>query len=106
MARCLDSLMSQNVESEQFEVLVVDNNSSDGTPELVERYIRLGVGFRYVLEPVQGLSQARNRGASAARAPYLTYIDDDARAPCVFVRCLFGIIDTHQPDIIGGPIYP
>src|SRR5262245_66572399 len=51
-----------------FEVLIVDNNSTDDTRNLVERYIARGQGnVRYVFEGVQGKSHALNRGLQAAQ---------------------------------------
>lgn len=104
--RCLESLVNQDADPSRFEVLVVDNNSYDGTAAHIARWLHAQPNFRYVLEPVQGLSVARNRGAREARAPYLTYVDDDALVPAAFVTRLCEVINRHDPDIIGGPIFP
>ena len=61
-----------------IEVLVVDNNSTDGTRQLVERYCaRYPRAIRYVFERRQGLSHARNTAIACARAPILAFADDD-----------------------------
>jgi len=103
---CLESLRDQDVERSQFEVIVVDNNSTDGTGEQVARYLGGQPQVRYVFEPIQGLSYARNRGAGEADAPYLTYIDDDTTVPRDFVKSVLEVIASHAPDIVGGPIFP
>lgn len=89
-----------------FEVIVVDNNSVDGTAELASRYSRRHRNFRYVFEKNQGLSHARNRGYSESKGEYLAYLDDDAKAPPEYLSTALEVIRSHDPDIFGGPVYP
>jgi glycosyltransferase involved in cell wall biosynthesis len=73
----IDSLLQQDCTD--YEILVVDNASSDRTHDVVAD--RLGDRrLRYIFEPALGLSIARNRGAHEAQAPILAYLDDDAVA--------------------------
>jgi GT2 family glycosyltransferase len=60
-----------------FEVLVVDNNSTDDTREVVEKLTQRFPSLRYVVEKKQGLSHARNRALEEARGEIVAYIDDD-----------------------------
>ena len=61
------------------DVVVVDNASTDGTPEVLRALAaRLPRAFRVVVEPQLGLSVARNRGLAEARGPIVAYLDDDA----------------------------
>src|SRR5215210_5851666 len=78
----IDSLFSQTIDKNRFEVIVVDNNSIDNTGDLVQDYINCHPGFRlkYLTESKQGASFARNTGASFARSPFLCFMDDDAVA--------------------------
>jgi glycosyltransferase involved in cell wall biosynthesis len=62
-----------------WEVLVVDNNSSDGTREVVEGFCSRYPGrFRYLFEPQQGKSHALNAGIRATQSEILVFADDDA----------------------------
>jgi glycosyltransferase involved in cell wall biosynthesis len=62
----------------EWEVVVVDNNSRDQTREVVEDFCRrYPCRFRYVFEPNQGLSHARNAGIREARGGVLAFMDDD-----------------------------
>ena len=79
LQRCIDSLRNQTLDPLNYEILVVDNGSIDGTEQLCERYEDV-VNFRYIHEPVLGLSQARNRGLQEASGDFIGYIDDDAAA--------------------------
>jgi glycosyltransferase involved in cell wall biosynthesis len=65
----------------EWRVLVVDNNSTDDTADVVERHQRLGLipGLTRVFEPVQGLTQARLRGVRSTDAPWVAFVDDDCR---------------------------
>ncbi len=75
--RCLRSLKEQTCGD--FEAVVVDDGSSDGTGELVEEFIRdSGDGrFSLVRSPGQGASAARNAGASNTQGRWLSFLDAD-----------------------------
>ena len=76
---CLDSLLK--VQSQHFikEILVVDNNSTDNTKELVARFQQQSNLISYVFEPKQGLSNARNTGVDRSSSEWLLFLDDDAK---------------------------
>jgi glycosyltransferase involved in cell wall biosynthesis len=104
---CLQGLRESLVRSpEPVEILVVDNNSDDQTPEMVSRMARSLSKLRYVHEPRQGLSYARNRGCDEAQGAYLAYCDDDSLAPPDYLHAVIGVIHAYAPDIFGGPVYP
>src|SRR5690348_3828740 len=76
----LDSALAQESGGVRYEVIVVDNNSTDQTREVVERRINEGhANLRYVFEPKQGVSHARNTGVANAAAPVVAFADDDVR---------------------------
>lgn len=103
---CLESLVEQMNPPDNFEVIVVDNNSEDGTAELVDRYVKEYDFFKYVLETDQGLSYARNRGCREALGEYLVYLDDDAKATKKYIHAVGWTLNKHKPDLMGGPIHP
>lgn len=71
----LASVLSPRLE---WEVLVVDNNSKDDTPAVIEGFSSRFPGrLRYLFEPKQGLSNARNAGINAARGRVIAFTDDD-----------------------------
>ena len=77
----LESVVGQSFDSQRWECVVVDNNSSDSTRERIEAFVRdhATQNFRYVFEPEQGLSAARNAGIRASRGEIIAFIDDDER---------------------------
>lgn len=80
LRKCLLSIVNQSASSDEFEVVVVDNNSSDNTAEVIAAFTEKHDNFRGVLEKKLGLSCARNRGLNEAFGGYVAYIDDDAEA--------------------------
>ncbi len=71
---CLDAVM-RNLAGQANEIIVVDNNSSDGTRQVVERY----PGVTYLFEPRKGITRARQRGYRAATGDIIAYIDADTQ---------------------------
>ncbi len=105
----LDSLYKQTTSLSDFEVMLVDNNSTDGTPEVYKswREIHPEGNFQYLTEHQQGASYARNTGAAHAKTGWLCFIDDDAVAFPDFVANI--IKHTQEkPTIVGfgGKIIP
>lgn len=107
----LDSLLNRhNSDDLPFELLVIDNNSSDHTPEIVQNYKNSGNEdcnvVQYVKETKQGLTHARNRGIREARAPYIVFLDDDIEASETLVPTWISFFEEH-PDVIaaGGKIH-
>lgn len=69
-----------NVSDLDWEILVIDNNSTDDTAQLVEQYQAKWpqhIPLRYILETCQGAGHARNRGMREARSPVVGFLDDD-----------------------------
>ena len=80
LIQALTSLAQSNVHSPmQWEILVVDNNSNDGTNRVVETFIKeWNAQFRYFFEPRQGKGYALNTGVCAAKGDVIAFTDDDA----------------------------
>lgn len=106
----LTSLLGHNYSSDNFEILIVDNNSTDHTEEISKKYSdqseRKTPVIRYVKEKIQGLSQARNRGIEEAQSKNMVFVDDDIRAPGQFIPSWLSFF-KNQPEIeaAGGRIH-
>lgn len=109
LRRCLAALVSQSAPAMSYEVLVVDNKSTDTTAEDVAQVMACHANVRYVLEDRQGLSHARNRGLRETASPWVAYVDDDGEVFRDFVEQVIEAI-KHEPfDAFGGlylPKYP
>ena len=100
LARALASLQQLDFAHERYEVVVVDNNCTDATPQVTQQF-----GARYVKEPRLSFTVARRTGAEAARGKYLIYIDDDVTVEPQWLRAI--VVAFEQDDKVGmvaGPI--
>ncbi|MCB0063270.1 MAG: glycosyltransferase [Caldilineaceae bacterium] len=102
----LQTLCAQTVAFTQYEVIVVDNGSTDQTKTVTVAFTTRYPQVRYCFEPRQGLSHARNRGWQEAKGDYVAYIDDDCKAPPDWLAVAQEIIETVAPVEFGGPHYP
>ena len=109
LALCIESLNQINFRKEDFEVLVVDNNSTDNTAELCAQIPGLypQLNFKYVVEKQQGVGHTRTRCAMEAQGEIVAYIDDDCLADLNWLQYIAGFYAEH-PDAMstGGKIIP
>jgi glucosyl-dolichyl phosphate glucuronosyltransferase len=90
-----------------WEVIVVDNNSSDGTRQVVEEAARaFPVELRYLFEARQGRSPALNAGIRAARGEIIATTDDDVRVPADWLTAAARGLDRTQAAYVGGRVLP
>jgi len=106
LSHCLRSLSEQSATPESYEVIVVDNNSTDSTQDIAMDFTRRFPNFKLIHEPEQGLSHARNRGWKEAEAPWVAYIDDDAKAMPGYIERLLFVIENYPFDCFGGVYLP
>src|SRR6266404_6763274 len=79
LRRALESLLDQDFDPRRYEVVVVDNNSSDRTRSVVEAFCAKTTNVSYLFESRQGVAYGRNAGIRASRAPAIAFTDDDLR---------------------------
>ncbi|MBN3039648.1 MAG: glycosyltransferase family 2 protein [Candidatus Omnitrophica bacterium] len=97
LEKTLNSLIVQKPDF-GFEILVIDNNSSDNTSETVENLKSRAVSpISYFLEKKLGIAVARNRGADLAKGQYIAYIDDDAVASPNWLREIINAFSLVKP---------
>ena len=105
----LDSLYHQSAGLDNFEAIIVDNNSTDNTAEVFKQWrsSHANGSFTYLTESKQGASFARNTGAKGAKGQWLCFMDDDAIANSNYVENIIKHIKT-KPEAIGfgGRIIP
>lgn len=105
LAGALDAVCDQSLNKAEYEVIVVDNNSTDNTRAVVAKFCQAHPNVRYFREERQGLSHARNRGWKEARGGYVAYIDDDCKVPEQWLSVAKEIIERVSPAVFGGPFY-
>jgi glycosyltransferase involved in cell wall biosynthesis len=103
----VESLMNQDSRGTSYEVIVVDNNSTDDTRRTLEELCSKHDNLSYHFEAQQGVSYARNRGIAAARAPILAFTDDDIKPASNWVASVSeGFRRFPDADAIGGKVLP
>jgi glucosyl-dolichyl phosphate glucuronosyltransferase len=104
----LQALLSQTPADMAYEILVVDNNSTDQTRSLVRGISTQNPGkVKYLFEPKQGLSYGRNAGIAVAEALIIAFTDDDVRVAADWVwRIKSGFEENPDIDFLGGRVVP
>lgn len=103
----LEKLACQQTHGINYEVLVVDNNSTDDTKEVIASFVERDPHFRYVFEKRQGLSYARNAAIEAARSDLIVFCDDDVEASPSWIQKNFeASVRFPDADYIGGRVLP
>jgi glycosyltransferase involved in cell wall biosynthesis len=106
LAEALDSVGYQTLPPELYEVVVVDNHSTDNTRQVVRDFEKHMPKLRYFYEELQGISYARNRGWKEANGEFVGFLDDDGLAPPDWLSIAAEVIRLRSSDLIGGPFYP
>ena len=109
LLRTLESLARQTLSPGLFEILVVNNNSSDNTPEVVAGFAgsHPQLQVRMVTETSQGISYARNCGIASSVGQYIVFIDDDEEANPEFAKSYFCFFENNPGlDAAGGAVVP
>src|SRR5687768_11721833 len=103
----LRTLAEQRCEA-GFEVIVVDNGSTDNTPAVLERWSNRDPRFVTTREPRVGLSCGKNTGIRLARAPLVLFTDDDTLVHPGWIQSYLELFSHHTEELIlaGGPQMP
>ena len=108
LEKALRSLFAQNAEPSSFEIVVIDNNSADETPQVVESLkAESPVTLRYFRESRQGNAYARNAGVDQSAGRVVAYMDDDVIADENWVAVMKAAF-AHEPELsfVGGKVLP
>lgn len=106
LERTLKSIVSQTLDNSLFEVIIVDNGSTDTTKELSTHYATIFKNLKYVFEEKAGLHYGRHAGLLAASGDILTYADDDIEAFPTWLEAILSSFKNPQVDLVGGKNIP
>jgi len=99
IATCLESLLHQNYPTEAYEIIVVENNSTDNTTQVVQKYpVRLFHSHEY------GPAPARNLGLAKSEAEVVAFTDADCVADPNWLRELIKLYEVPDTGGVGGAI--
>lgn len=108
LPRAVASALHQTAAPDTFELIIVDNNSTDGTDRLIDELVRRHPGrVRAIVEGRQGVSYARNAGIAASRAATIAFFDDDVHVAPDWVDTILRTFGRHpELDCLGGKVLP
>lgn len=101
------SLLRQKVDDGlRFRIVIVDNDAAQSARTVVESFMPCSVPIIYAVEPVQGISFARNLCVSLCEGKYSAFIDDDEYADDCWLQCMMNTMECFNADIVLGPVIP
>ena len=107
--KTLFSLVELKTDRSLFEIIVVDNGSTDNTKEIVDKYIERNgsTTIKYFYDDIPGLLTGRHRGAKESKGEILTFIDDDVQVSSTWLDTIIKGMST-KPEIafLTGPNLP
>lgn len=106
LVRLLDALRAQTLRPDQFETIVIDDASTDDTPDMLREQERRGdLDLRVIRrERSEGPGAARNEGWRAARAPVVAFTDDDCRPAPVWLEAALSTIGEDGNLVVQGRV--
>jgi glycosyltransferase involved in cell wall biosynthesis len=102
----LETLLRHSPANLPYEVIVVDNNSTPETREVVAEITRQDARVRYIRETRQGNAYARNTGVAKTRAPIIAFLDDDVTVRESWFEIIRRTLKETNADFIGGKVLP
>ncbi len=104
LPRCVESVLAQTMKD--FELILVDDGSPDGCPQLCDAYARQDGRVRVVHKPNGGLASARNAGLDVAEGTYILFVDSDDWIDPETLEQLVRVAETYGTDFVRfRPMY-
>ena len=101
LPRAIESVLSQ--QGSDIELLVIDDGSTDNTPQIAQELLEMYPGFRYLRQANRGLSATRNRGIIESTGEYILFLDaDDMLCEGALQEVAARIQDARPKLMIGG----
>ena len=107
LRKCVDSCLLQKGSIPNYEIIIVNDGSTDGTQAIIDEYVNLNVNendknpqVSFISQPNGGLSKARNEGQKKAQGEYVWFVDSDDWIAENALSVMADIITNHHPDVI------
>ncbi len=102
----LESIEKQKADEDVFEVLIIDNGSTDSTKDVAEEYRKRIKNCRYFYDARPGLHVGRNRGLKESRGELVGYLDDDVILFPHWIPTVLTAFDDKEVMHVGGSVVP
>ncbi len=102
LAECLESLIKQDLSYDLYEIIVINDGSTDQSLNVAERYAKQNSNIKIVSQTNKGLSMTRNRGIEEASGKYIWFIDSDDYITENCLQKIIGKIEQNDfPDMVA-----
>ena len=98
LRKCVDSVLNQDYED--YEIILVDDGSTDACPQICEEYAANNAHIRVIHQPNAGLSAARNTGSRASRGEYIMFVDSDDYIEPNVLGVLMAQVERDNLDVL------
>ena len=107
LVEAINSVLDQSLPPENYEIIVVDNGSSDNTRQVIQNLNKENLNrIRYFHEKKSGLHNARHKGLKEARGEILVFADDDIIAAPLWLEMILENFKSKDVALVGGKILP
>jgi len=106
LAPALESLLGQSLTQDRFEVLVIDNGSTDATQQVIKHYQTKLPNLTGIYAPEPGLHTGRHAGMNAAKGDILVFADDDIEALSSWLASIDEAFKDQAVGMVGGNNFP
>jgi glycosyltransferase involved in cell wall biosynthesis len=107
LERSIASVFAQEYPPSLFELIIIDNGSTDATASVIDRCLTSApIRTSRHVERRAGVSVSRNRAAELARFHYIAFLDDDAAATPGWLKAYDAAVRVHGATVVGGRVEP
>lgn len=104
ISKCLDSCLTQDIPHHDYEIIIVDDGSTDGTAEVVNGYQKRYPNINYIYQENAGQGAARNRGINQSIGKYIWFVDSDDWVKPNCLGSLLDHVERHNLDLCLFPM--
>jgi len=101
IGNCLDSLLSQDLDKKDYEIIVINDGSTDKSGLIANDYANLNENIHVHNQENNGLSAARNQGIMLAQGKYVYFIDSDDYVTRNTLGYILSLLENNQLDVLG-----
>lgn len=105
LRKCVDSILSQDYSQNEYEIILVDDGSTDGSGEICDEYSNRYSSVLTIHQENRGLLQARGTGVAASKGEYLLFIDSDDFIESSLLSIVDDYILEFEPDYLSYGYY-